>query len=283
MTHTVAAVPEVGAEIPRVLRALEGVGLVARATSSTLPAGAAQAALLEGAIDLLLAPGTAGDHLDPGVWAAATLSRGEPGDVLVPREPSDQTLQSLAPGSRIAVSGRRRSSFLRVHRRDVEPVPLPPGRSPVDLLEDPSVEGAVLSLTEARRLGLSARTTESLDIRSWVPAPAQGITVVLCRPADREARRALASLDDGVAQAALQAERAAGRSLGLGPDATAGVVALPQGRWMRIFGMVASADGRRMVRGDVTSTAEGPAAAGRTLAELLLARGAGSLLPGEAA
>ncbi|MEJ2204875.1 MAG: hypothetical protein P8170_12280 [Gemmatimonadota bacterium] len=90
----------------------------------------------------------------------------------------------------------------------------------------------------------------------------------------------LAPLDDGVAQAALQAERAASRLLGLRPDAAAGVVALPQGRWMRVFGMVASADGRRMVRGDVTSSPAGPEAAGRALAELLLARGAESILQG---
>lgn len=283
MTHTVAAVPDVEAEIPRILQVLEGVGMVARTASSAPSAENAQAALREGAIDLLLAPGSGGDRLEPGVWAAATLSRGEPGDVLVPRESSDQTLQSLAAGSRIAVAGMRRSAFLRVHRRDLEPVLISPGRSAADLLEDPSVDGAVLSLMEARRLGLSGRTTEALDLRSWVPAPTEGITLVLCRPTDRDARRALASLDDGVTQAALQAERAAGRSLQLQPDAAAGVVALPQGRWMRVFGMVASADGRRMVRGDVTSSAEGPAAAGRALAELLLARGAASLLEGDQA
>jgi hydroxymethylbilane synthase len=283
VTYTVAAVPDVEAEIPRVLHVLEGVGLVARAVSPAPSTEHAQAALRHGAIDLLLAPGSTGDHLEPGVWTAATLSRGEPGDVLVPRESSDQTLQSLAAGSRIAVAGRRRSSFLRVHRRDLEPVLITPGQSAVDALEDPLVDAAVLGLMEARRLGLSGRTTEALDLRSWVPAPAQGITLLLCRPTDREARRALRSVDDGVAQAALQAERAASRSLQLRPDSTAGVVALPQGRWMRIFGMVASPDGRRMVRGDVTSSAEGPAAAGRALADLLLARGAARLLEDEAA
>lgn len=281
MTYAVAAVPGVEAELSPVLRTLQAAGLAARAVRlESGPPGTEQQALREGAVDLLLAPGSARAHVEPGVWPAATLSRGDVGDVLVLREPADQTLASTPSGGRIAVAGTRRASFLRVHRRDLVAVHPTPGLSAADLLAEPTVAGAILGMTESRRLGLSGQTAEALDLRSWVPAPAQGITLILCRPADRQARRALASLDDGVAQAALQAESAASHSLGLGSDAAAGVVALPQGRWMRVFGMVASVDGRRMVRGDVTSSPAGPEAAGRALAELLLARGAESILEG---
>ncbi|MEJ2204876.1 MAG: hypothetical protein P8170_12285 [Gemmatimonadota bacterium] len=122
MTYAVAAVPSVETELARFLSALEAAGVRARAVPVESGPGTEQEALREGAVDLLLAPGAGRDHLEPGVWAAATLSRGDPGDVLVQREPADQTLASVPPGSRIAVAGPRRTSFLRVHRPDLVPV-----------------------------------------------------------------------------------------------------------------------------------------------------------------
>ena len=53
---------------------------------------------------------------------------------------------------------------------------------------------------------------------------------------------------------------------------------MPHGRWVRVWGMAASADGTQVVRGNLTGVARDPAAAGMALAEILLRRGAGPLL-----
>ena len=57
-----------------------------------------------------------------------------------------------------------------------------------------------------------------------------------------------------------------------------GALGLPFERGLRLWGLVASPDGRRVVRGDLTGHPGQPEALGTRLAELLLARGAGELL-----
>ncbi len=277
MTYSLAVVPELDSEAPRLLQLLRDSGLDVRVTSAPSTSEGTQAALRDGALDMLIVPGRGLASLEPGVWAAATLRREDPGDVFVPRESAGATLSSLAAGARIGLEGARRKALLLAHRRDLEPVALFEVPE-ADALGSENLDGVVLSTGEARRAGVAHRATEALDVRSWVPTPGHGIALLLCRPNDRQARSDASLADDGVAQAALLAENAASARLGLAADAPAGVLALPQGRWMRVFGLVASADGTRVVRGDVTSSAAGPAAAGTALAELLLSRGADRLL-----
>ncbi len=136
----------------------------------------------------------------------------------------------------------------------------------------------ILGNAEARRLALRRRASEVLDPKAWVPGAGQGTLLLVARADDRDAAAACAPVDDAMARAAWIAEAAVVSAQGVPEDAPIGVMALPHGRWIRVWGMAASEDGTRVVRGDVTGNADDPGSAGRALAELLLARGVAAVL-----
>lgn len=238
--------------------------------------------LTRGEARLLLVPAEAQGPLPTGVCWASVPTRIEPRDVLVPVGGASATLRNLAAGSRVGVAGARRRSFLLAHRPDVEPVALVNGGGPGAALASGSVDAAILGAVEAKRSELAWRATELLDPKEWIPGPRQGALVLLAREDDEDACNAARKVEDPTARAALLAEGEALVALGVPSRAPLGVLALPHGRWIRLWAMVASADGRRVVRGDLTASLEEPEAAGRALADLLLARGAGDLLNGSA-
>jgi hydroxymethylbilane synthase len=144
------------------------------------------------------------------------------------------------------------------------------------------VDAFILGSAEARRLTLRTRATEILDPKAWVPGPCQGTVLVLAEGSDAEAEAACAPANDANAHGAWRAESSVLSAQGVSGEAPIGVMALPHGKWIRVWGMVASDDGTRVVRGDVTGNAEDPESAGRALAELLVARGVALVLRGGA-
>lgn len=237
-------------------------------------------ALVRGEARLALVPVNVSATPPAGVRWAAVPTRAEPRDVLVPAGGAPATLRNLAPGTRVGVGGSRRWRFLRAHRPDVEAVALVNGGGPAAALTSGSVDVVILGSAEARRSLPGWHATEVLDPRAWVPAACQGTVVLLAREDDEKACRAVSCVDDASTRAAVAAECAVVDGLGVGANAPLGALALPHGPWIRLWGMVASPDGRSVVRGDVTGPRQEPRQAGQSLAELLLARGARELLEG---
>ena len=67
-------------------------------------------------------------------------------------------------------------------------------------------------------------------------------------------------------------------ALGGGCQTPVGALALTYDRGIRLWGLVASVDGKRVVRGDLTGGIEDPENLGLGLADLLRRRGADELL-----
>lgn len=234
------------------------------------------AALRAGDVDLLLARGF-GFAPDDDVATLAVLVREEPRDVLIPANGTSATLATLPAGSRVGAGGLRRRSFLRAHRSDLVPVPPGNGGGPAHAIRSGSVDALVLGAAEARRLSLGHLASEALDPKAWVPSAGQGSLVLLGRR-DGGLPEGVFAMDHAPSRAALAAEVACVAELPGGADGPVGVLAVAHGQWIRIWGMVASADGRHVVRGDITGSMDNPEAAGAALAEVLLARGAGALI-----
>lgn len=236
-------------------------------------------ALRGGALDLVLARGDGGE--DPAevgdVRAVAVLRREEPRDVFIPADGRPSTLALLPHGSRVGTSGARRRGFLLAHRADLAPVAPWNGGGPAEALRSGTVDALVLGSAEARRMSLGHLASEALDSKAWVPSAGQGSLVLFGRH-DATMPEGMAALDHGASRAALAAERACLSALGGGSDAPLGVLAVPHGKWIRIWGMIASADGARVVRGDLTGAWDRPERVGEALAELLVTRGAGPLM-----
>ena len=110
-----------------------------------------------------------------------------------------------------------------------------------------------------------------LEADECTPAAGQGTLVVQCRADDERALSLLAAIDAPTIRAESLAERAFLARLGGGCQLPAGAVAraFDAGR-LEVIGVVASADGRRLVREAASGTIADPEAAGAALAEELL-------------
>lgn len=230
------------------------------------------AQLRDKAIDLALVGidalrGSAADELT----TVAVLPRDEVRDVMVPCSPGVSAMDDLTTGHRVGVAGARRAALLAAHRPTVTAVDVPLG-DPAEVnaaLNRDDIDALVVSAIAARSAGRSDAATEALDAKSWLPAPGQGALALIARHPIAEAT----ALDHLPTRTALRTELALLDALEPSGDSALGCLAQPSGRWIRLWASVASQDGRRLVRCDLTGPLDEPESLGRQVAETLRARG----------
>jgi hydroxymethylbilane synthase len=115
-----------------------------------------------------------------------------------------------------------------------------------------------------------------LDPITMCPQVGQGALAVECRVDDADTRARLTAIDDPVAHRAVAAERAFLAELGSGCDLPCGAYARVIEDDVTIGGVLASLDGRVVLRGEITD--HDAQHAGRHLAAELLAQGGRALL-----
>ena len=217
--------------------------------------------------------------LPEGLCIAATPSRVDPRDVLVGPEGTSTTLASLKVGAVVGTSSVRRVALLNAFRRDVTPRTI---RGNVDTrlrkLDDGQFDAIILAGAGLIRLDLAGRANEWLERTAWLPAPGQGALGIVTRIEDAETRQLVAALNDPDSFAAVTAERTLLEALGGGCQMPIGALGVTYDQKMRLWGLVASPDGRRVVRGDLTGSLADPQALGHKLADLLRERGAEAIL-----
>ena len=214
----------------------------------------------------------------PGLITSAICSRQDARDVLISRH--RWTLDALPQGARVGTLSRRRSAQLLAARPDLTLLPL---RGNVDTRIRKAMQGdyaIVLAAAGVLRLGLGEHITEFLPFDVMLPAPGQGAMAVQCRADDAATRELVAAIDDPASRAAVTAERAFLQGLGGGCSAPIAAHALPssiaKGVGLRLTGLVASVDGRRVIR--VSGAGADPLSLGAELAQQALGQGAGELL-----
>jgi hydroxymethylbilane synthase len=210
----------------------------------------------------------------PGLALAAVPERADARDAVICTGVAT-TLGDLRRGARVGTGSARRSAQLRALRPDLEVVPLR-GNVGTRLrkLDTENLDAVILACAGLDRLGLADRITARLEPELLLPAPAQGALVVQTRSQDSlcgEIKR----LEDPAAAAAVAAERAF--LIHLGGDCNIPLAALAEpyaeGK-LRLRGLVATPDGRRVERAEAQGTSSDAAAAGLEAAECIL-RGAG--------
>ena len=219
----------------------------------------------------------------PGIALGAVCLREDVRDCLVARE--GHSLRGLPPGAIVGTSSLRRAAQLLGLRHDLDVRSI---RGNVDTrvrkVQDGEFDAVVLAAAGVLRLGLEGAVTEWLETDTMLPAPGQGALGVQCRADDERVLTLLAAIDDPGARAETTAERVFLRTLGAGCTAPVGAHAVgagPEPRdtvsqgWVRLQALVASPDGRQVVR----VAGEGEAAElGERLAREALAAGAGEIL-----
>jgi hydroxymethylbilane synthase len=129
------------------------------------------------------------------------------------------------------------------------------------------------------RLGLAPEVIDILEPHVMLPQVGQGAIAVECRVDDDRTIAALEPADHAPTRAALMAERAFLARLGGGCELPVGAYATPAGEGrLRLEAMMASLDGRTVLRSGTTGGVATGASLGASLADELLGAGGRSLL-----
>jgi hydroxymethylbilane synthase len=211
-----------------------------------------------------------------GVVIGAVPPREDPRDCLVAR--GGEALAELASGAVVGTSSLRRAAQILAARPDLDVRSI---RGNVDTrvrkVQDGEYDAVVLAAAGVRRLELDEAVSEWLAEEAMLPAPGQGALAVQCR-ADDAALEIARAIDHAGTRAEITAERAFLSSLGAGCSAPVGALATvtaPSGARVRLRGLVASADGKDVVRVEGEGA---PREIGEELASNALERGADRIL-----
>lgn len=225
-------------------------------------------------------------ELPDGLALGASCRREEVRDVFIPHpENPVRTLLAQAQGAAIATGSLRRRSQLLARRPDFRVIDIRGNlNTRMNKLGESDWAGMVLACAGVRRLGLERSIGEIIPCDVILPAVGQGAIGVEIRSGDRRVADLISRLDDPSTARAVGAERALLRRLEGGCQVPIGTYARIEGNGdggvLLMDAMVASLDGRTVVRGKTHGSPASSEAIGRTLAETLLAGGAERILRG---
>ncbi len=216
-------------------------------------------------------------ELPAGLMLAAVTSREDARDVLVTRR--GQGLDTVPDGGRVGTSSLRRQAQLLALRPDLVMVPV---RGNVETrlrkLETENLDAVVLAAAGLNRLGLKDVKALPLETSLMLPAVGQGALGLECRADDAPTRELISGLNHPPTAQALVAERGFLARLEGGCQVPiAGHAVLEKGIVV-LRGLVASLDGRRVVKGEGLAPPDQARAMGEHVAEEIFARGGREIL-----
>lgn len=217
-------------------------------------------------------------EIAPGLSLAAFPERVDPRDALVSRDRS-LTLDTLPQNARVGTGSTRRSALLLAIRPDLTIVPLR-GNVPtrIEKLESDNLDAVILACAGLDRLGMQDRICERISDEIMLPAVCQG-TLALETRAEGSHAQEIARLDDPAVSVAVAGERGFLRQIEGDCTVPMAVYSTIRGEgrvWLR--GLIASLDGKRVVRAEEEVASSEAAAAGRRVAQTILERGGAEIL-----
>ena len=215
--------------------------------------------------------------LPPGLVIAAVPERANPRDVLVSQD--NRKFEELPRSARIGTSSVRRRAQLLAARGDLEIVDM---QGNVDTrlrkLANGDYDAIVLAAAGLIRLGLERHATEFLSTDVMLPAVGQGALAIQSRQDDDEIRALLSNIDHKPTRRAVEAERAFARRFGANCRTPIAAYARIESAGLAIDGMVAALSGKMLVRSRIVSDNRDAEKVGEELAEILLNKGAATIL-----
>lgn len=237
-----------------------------------------ETALLDHDIDLAVhsmkdMPG----DLPPGLTIGAVPCRENPFDVLISR--NGQMLSDYPPGTVVGTSSLRRGSQLKHLRPDLTIRSI---RGNLDTrlrkLMAKEFDAIVLAAAGLLRLGQADKITQYLDDTVMVPAVGQGALCIETRQNDDKTTRINEKLDHPPTRVCVTGERAFLKQIEGSchiPVACHGKIINDQ---VQLTAVVASEDGRQLIREQTISPVTDVAAKGRDLARTVLEKGGRQIL-----
>ena len=214
-------------------------------------------------------------ELPEGFVLAAICAREDPRDALVSRRFA--SLAELPSGAVVGTSSLRRAAQVRERYPALE-IALLRGNveTRIAKLDRGEYDAIVLAVAGLLRLGLAERIRSRLSLEESVPAPGQGALGIECLAARKDVQQMLAPLADPATALCVRAERAVSRALGGSCTLPLGAYAVLHERTLSLSALVASADGRRVLR--VQASGGDPEQVGAQAARALRDQGAEAIL-----
>jgi hydroxymethylbilane synthase len=214
----------------------------------------------------------------PGLTIGAICEREDARDVLVARRGID-SFAELPPRAQLGTSSLRRTAQILAARPDLA---IQPVRGNVDTrlrkLDEEQYDGIILAAAGLHRLGRAERITEYLSENLVLSAIGQGAIAIQTRAEDEVTGKLIRGLDHEPTRLSCQAERAFLKGLGGGCLVPIAGLAKLEREALTLAGLVASSDGREIIRGSADGPAKEAESIGLKLAEELQRRGADRLL-----
>lgn len=215
--------------------------------------------------------------LPEGLCLTAITTRANVGDAFVSNKYA--SFSELPQGAVLGTSSLRRKAQLLAVRPDLKIVDL---RGNVDTrlrkLDEGQMDAIILAAAGLERLGHADRIREIIPTTVCLPAVGQGALAIECRSDNKEVRDMLAFLNELPTKQATDAERA---FLGLiegGCQVPIGVHAEVENDNVKIEAVIASLDGSKVLRNNITGPAVNAADLGRKLGQKMLAEGGEQIL-----
>ena len=215
--------------------------------------------------------------LPAGFTLAAITEREDPRDAFVSSR--FEGLAALPAGAVVGTSSLRRQAQIAARYPALEVRPL---RGNVDTrlakLDRGEYAAIVLAAAGLKRLGLAGRIRSLLSPEESLPAAGQAALGIECLAARADVQALAVPLGEASATACVRAERAVNRALGGSCTIPLGAYAEGAGARIRLRGLVASPDGRRIAFAEAEGEASAPETLGLRVADLLRERGAAEIL-----
>ncbi len=215
--------------------------------------------------------------LPRGLCLTAVTERVAPGDAFISSKYAK--FLDLPKGATVGTSSLRRKAQLLAVRPDLNIVDL---RGNVDTrlrkLDEGKLDAIILAAAGLTRLGHEERIREILSPEICMPAVGQGALAIECRRNDAETREMLAFLNDEKTKQCTDAERAFLRLLAGGCQVPIGVHAEIEKEKIKVRAIIASLDGKTVLRDSIEGNPLASENLGRALGEKMLASGGEKIL-----
>lgn len=219
-------------------------------------------------------------RLPEGLILGCVTEREDPADALVVHaQHQGSKLESLPEGAVIGTSSLRRLAQLRHHYPHLTFKDIRGNlNTRLQKLDAGEYDAIVLAVAGLRRLGMAERIHQVIPSDVSLHAVGQGALGIECRSEDAEILELLKALEHQPTAYRCYAERAFLRELEGGCQVPIGVNTSLDGDQLTLIGMVASLDGKRLVKDSVTGNATDAETLGTQLAHQLRQQGAGEIL-----
>lgn len=219
-------------------------------------------------------------NLPEGLMLGCVTEREDPADALVVnKKNADHTLETLPEGSVVGTSSLRRLAQLRHHYphlqfKDVRGNVI----TRLEKLDSGDYDCLILAAAGLTRLGFGDRIHQIIPGNISLHAVGQGALGIECVEGSPEVLELIKVLEHAPTAARCLAERAFLRELDGGCQVPIGVNTVIEGDNLTLTGMVASLDGKRLIRDACSGPVSDPETLGVKLAAELKSRGAGDIL-----